>query len=157
LARGRRTRSTTTMSASATTPCDVPVPSGSAHRTRSDLHLRRRQRAYRTMLGKAVLFALRIRLLRPAGGERRHQSGTHHGSSPRRASSSSNVADSTRRRLRLASRDSQPRPEIIRWSQTIFLDSEGGLAYRAEAPVTGPGAHGARNEQVLPMNLRTIG
>ncbi len=118
--------------------CMYPYPSGAAHQghvrnyTFGDLVVR-----YQTMQGKARALALRLRLVRPAGGERRHQDrdppARLHRGADRRAQV---VADPARRRLRLAPGDLEPRPEYIQWNQLIFLQALGG---RPGLPAQGAG------------------
>jgi len=131
-----------------------PYPSGPAHMghvrnyTFGDLLVR-----HRTMLGQAVLFALRLRLVRTAGRERRHQDGH-----PSRVYTDARIAElkesitalgavyDWRREIR--SHD----PEYIKWNQVIFQKLlAADLAYRANAPVNWcPGCQTVMaNEQVL--------
>ena len=135
--------------------CMYPYPSGSAHQghvriyTFGDVNVR-----YQTMLGKAVLSPFGFDSFGLPAENAAIKAGTH----PRifteaRITGAQVVAAATRRGLRLAPRGPQPRPETIRWSQTIFLAFlKAGLAYRAEAPVNWcPGCGTVlANEQVLP-------
>jgi len=143
------------MSASATTPCACTrTRRARPTRTRSDLHLRRRQRALPDHVGQGRSLALRIRLLRPAAENAAIKAGTHP-----RIFTEARIIELKSSLIRLGAVYDWRReirshdPEIIRWSQTIFLEFlKAGLAYRAEAPVNWcPGCGTVlANEQVLP-------
>ena len=117
--------------------CMYPYPSGAAHQghvrnyTFGDLVVR-----YQTMQGKAVLSPVRLRLLRPAGRERRHQDrdpppGLHRRPHRRAEGSLVRLGAVYDWRREVRSHD----PAYMRWNQVIFLKLlEAGLAYRAKAP-----------------------
>jgi len=111
------------MSASATTPVHVPVPVGLGPPghvriyTFGDVNVR-----YRTMLGKAVLSPFGFDSFGLPAENAAIKAGTttdlHRGAHHR----AQIVADSTRRRYDWRREIRSHDPEIIRWSQTIFLE-----------------------------------
>ena len=144
--------------------CMYPYPSGPAHQghvrnyTFGDLAVR-----YQTMQGKGVLSPDRVRLLRPAGRERRHQDGHPspdlHRGPDRRAQV---VPDPPRAPSTTgAGRCAATTPSTSSGTSSIFLRLwEAGLAYRAMAPVNWcPGCQTVlANEQVLARrHLRALG
>ena len=136
--------------------CMYPYPSGPAHQghvrnyTFGDLAVR-----YQTMQGKGVLSPNRVRLLRVAGRERRHQDrdpppGLHRGPD-RRAQV---VPDPPRGRLRLAAGGAQPRSRVHQVDPADLPPAAGTPAWPTAptAPVNWcPGCQTVlANEQVLP-------
>jgi len=136
--------------------CMYPYPSGSAHQghvriyTFGDVNVR-----YRTMLGKAVLSPFGFDSFGLPAENAAIKAGTHP-----RIFTEARIIELKSSLIRLGAVYDWRReirshdPEIIRWSQTIFLEFlKAGLAYRAEAPVNWcPGCGTVlANEQVLPM------
>ncbi len=134
--------------------CMYPYPSGSAHQghvriyTFGDVNVR-----YRTMLGKAVLSPFGFDSFGLPAENAAIKAGTHP-----RIFTEARIVELKSSLLRLGAVYDWRRevrshdPEIIRWSQTIFLAFlKAGLAYRAEALVNWcPGCGTVlANEQVL--------
>jgi len=135
--------------------CMYPYPSGSAHQghvriyTFGDVNVR-----YRTMLGKAVLSPFGFDSFGLPAENAAIKAGTHP-----RIFTEARIIELKSSLIRLGAVYDWRReirshdPEIIRWSQTIFLEFlKAGLAYRAQAPVNWcPGCGTVlANEQVLP-------
>ena len=114
-----------------------PYPSGPAHQghvrnyTFGDLAVR-----YQTMQGKAVLSPVRVRLLRAAGRERRHQDGHAPAGVHRSPHGRTQVfADPARRGLRLAAGDLEPRSRVHQVEPGHLPQALGG---RPRLPAQGP-------------------
>ena len=115
----------------------VPLPVGAGPPgPRPQLHLRRPGRSLPDHAGLRRPQPLRVRLLRAAGGERRHQDGDppphlHRGPDRRAEVVLTRLGAVYDWRREVRSHD----PAYMRWNQIIFLRlSEAGLAYRADGP-----------------------
>jgi len=133
--------STTTMSASATTPCAC-TRTRRARPTRDTfgLHLRRRQRALPDHVGKAVLSPFGFDSFGLPAENAAIKAGTHP-----RIFTEARIIELKSSLIRLGAvydwrrRFAATTPRSSVWSQTIFLEFlKAGLAYRAEAPVNCP-------------------